>query len=109
MPAWSNQRRYKLLEMGSAHSYDQSMNKFLVALCLICALALTTSAGEKKKKNPPPTAQEYKAMYRKMLDKYDINGDGKLVATELSKMNEEDKLTWKKAYPRRGMKDDKTR
>jgi len=68
------------------------MKKF-IALTLICAATVTASFAQKA------TTDEQKEVKKEMLEKYDTNKDGKLDKEEKSKMSEEDKAKWNKAFP----------
>lgn len=69
------------------------MKKLLIALCFVCALAVTANAQDKEAK------KEAKGARKEMLEKYDANKDGKLDKEEKAKMSEEDKAKWAKMYP----------
>ena len=69
------------------------MKKLLIALCFVCALAVTANAQDKEAK------KEAKGVRKELLEKYDTNKDGKLDKEEKAKMTEEDKAKWAKMYP----------
>lgn len=73
-------------------TYKTDMKK-LIALALICAATVTATYAQKA------TTDEQKAVKKEMLEKYDANKDGKLDKEERSKMTEEDKAKWNKAFP----------
>jgi hypothetical protein len=68
--------------------------KYLLYTILL-GLSLTTLAQDGPK---PPKSQERKGPSKQLLEKYDINKDGKLDKEERSKITEEDR---KKFAPRR--------
>jgi len=72
------------------------MKKLLVLALLIVA---TVSVQAQK-----AVTDEQIAVKKEMLDKYDINKDGKLDKEEKSKMTVEDKAKWDKAFPKKHKK-----
>ena len=73
------------------------MNKiFLTSLGLICAFALSASAGQGKKNQA--LTDDQKTLKKEMLEKYDANKDGKLDRSEKSKMTKEDKKKWSQTF-----------
>lgn len=68
--------------------------KYLLCTILL-GFSLTSIAQDAPK---PPKSQERKGPPKELLEKYDINKDGKLDKEERSKISEEDK---KKFAPRR--------
>jgi hypothetical protein len=73
------------------------MKKLLVAVAvlgLVCAASFTTV-----KADDSGAATDKKAFRKEMLDKYDLNKDGKLDKDEKSKMTPEDLEKWNKTFP----------
>lgn len=76
------------------------MKRFLATLLTIaCALAFTANA-QAAKKHSTLTADQ-KALRKEMLEKYDLNKDGKLDRAEHAKMSKEDKSRWAAAFGRK--------
>jgi len=73
-----------------------------LAFAFVCAASLCAFAGEGKK--GPQLTDEQKAVYKKMVEKYDANKDGKLDKEEREKMSDEDKAEMKKIMPAGGHK-----
>jgi hypothetical protein len=73
------------------------MNRILLtSLGLICAFALSASAGQGKKNHT--LTDEQKTLKKEMLEKYDTNKDSKLDRGEKSKMTKEDKKKWSQTF-----------
>jgi flagellar basal body-associated protein FliL len=71
------------------------MKKFvIIALGLLTATAITTSAAEGKKKE---LTEDQKKAQKELLEKFDTNKNGKLDADEVAKMSEDDKKKAKEA------------
>jgi hypothetical protein len=71
------------------------MKKFaLIALGLLTATAITTSAQDKKKKE---LTDDQKKVMKEITEKYDANKNGKLEPEEREKISEDDKKKMKDA------------
>ena len=68
------------------------MKKFLV-LSLLCLATVISVQAQKAE------TDDQKAVKKEMLEKYDTNKDGKLDKDERSKMTDDDKAKWQKAFP----------
>lgn len=66
----------------------------LTAAALACAMAVTVNAAEKKK---PELTEEGKKVMKEMLEKYDVNKDGKLDQEERAKISADDQKKMKDA------------
>jgi hypothetical protein len=81
------------------------MKKLLLALSMICVLALSARAGEGEAKKEgdkpkkPALTEEQKALKKTMTEKYDADKNGKLNKEERSKMTAEEKAKWDAAFP----------
>lgn len=80
------------------------MKKILVTVVgLLCAGSLLVQAQDAKPKHEgkghAKMTEEQKAEYKKLVDKYDTNKDGKLDKEERSKMSKEDKQAMAKLFP----------
>ena len=69
------------------------MKKLIIFIVLAGALSLTASASEGKHKLTP----EQEALKKEMLQKYDLNKNGKLDKSERAKISKEDKERMEKA------------
>jgi hypothetical protein len=77
------------------------MKKLLTALWFTSALAVVAQTEEgtqtkKKNQGKPPTAEQ-KAVQKEILEKYDINKNGKIDKNERAKISAEDKAKMEKA------------
>jgi len=76
------------------------MKRFLATLLtMACALAFTANAQAAKKH--PSLSADQKALKKEMLEKYDVNKDGKLDRAEHAKMSKEDKARWAASFGRK--------
>ncbi len=80
------------------------MKKILVAvLGMLCATTLVINAQDAKPARRVLT-EEQKALHKQMLEKYDVNKDGKLDKEERAKISAEDRAKMEKAGLMRGKK-----
>lgn len=80
------------------------MKKILItSLCamvagMLCAADQTAPADKGQKDKPTP---EQKQERKALIEKYDLNKDGKLDKDEMAKMTQEDKDKWKQLSPKK--------
>lgn len=76
-------------------------NLLMTAAAAICLVALSATAGEDGKQGPTPEQKEFR---KKMVEKYDTNGDGKIDKEERAKMSAEDQQKMKEMRGGQGKK-----